>query len=135
MPRWSESAVGRWLKSFSFKSLSAENKPQYLYEFIWINTLSTVYPISNLSAIQNDKRMNPQFHKSGYSETTVHFPPRAFNGSSNMLLESAAVLVSWDSGVFFALWGALVTGFTVLGEKMSSLKNRDGQNIWLNAPI
>lgn len=42
-----------------------------------------------------------------------------------MLLESAAVLVSWDGGVFFDLDGAFATGFTVLGEKMSSLKNRE----------
>lgn len=42
-----------------------------------------------------------------------------------MLLESAAVLFSWKTGVFFDLWGVFMTGFTVLGAKMSSLKNRE----------
>lgn len=39
-----------------------------------------------------------------------------------MLPESAAAaaLVSWDGGVFFDFCGTFATGFTVLGEKMSS---------------
>lgn len=57
------------------------------------------YSIDSVSDLQsfsdpNYKIMNPQLYKSGYSETTVQFPPRALSGSSNMLLESAAVLVS-----------------------------------------
>ena len=99
-----------------------KNKPQYLFEFIWINTLSTVYPISNLSAIQMTKEW---IHNCTNLATTVQFPPRALSGSSNMLLVSAAVLVSWDGGVFFDLWGAFMTVLTVLDEKMSSVKNRE----------
>lgn len=68
----------------------------------------------------NDKRMNAQLYKSGYPETAAQLPPRAFSGSSNMLLESGVVLVSWDGGVFFDLWGAFAAGFTGLGAKMSS---------------
>lgn len=41
-----------------------------------------------------------------------------------MLLVSAAALVSGDGAVFFDLGGAFVTGFTGLGEKMSSLKQQ-----------
>lgn len=57
-------------------------------------------------------------------KTAVQFPPRALSGSSNMLFESSAVLVPCDGRVFFDLWGAFDTGFTVLGEKMSSLKKQ-----------
>lgn len=85
------------------------------------------YSINNASKLcfhdSNDKRINPQLYKSVYSKTTVQFPPRALSGSSNMLFESAAVLVPCGGGGFFDFWGAFVTGFTVLGEKMSSLKN------------
>lgn len=57
------------------------------------------YSINSVSDLQsfsgpNDKIMDPQIYKSGYSETTVQFPPRALSGSSNMLLDSAAVEVS-----------------------------------------
>ena len=76
-----------------------------------------MYPISSLSAIQ----MTKELYKSGYSKT-VQFPPRALSGSSNMSPESVVALVSWDGVVFFDFEGGLVTGFTVLGEKMSSLK-------------
>lgn len=51
-----------WVELFSLNTLSAKNKPQCLYEFIWINTLSTVYSIYSLP---NDKIINPQFYKSG----------------------------------------------------------------------
>lgn len=42
----------------------------------------------------NDKIINAQLYKCEYSETTVQFPPTALSGSSNMLLESVAVLFS-----------------------------------------
>lgn len=42
-----------------------------------------------------------------------------------MLLESAAVLGSCITGVFFALLETFVTGFIVLEEKMSSSKGRE----------
>lgn len=45
-----------------------------------------------------------------------------------MLLESAAVSIFWDGGVFFNLLGAFAAGFTVLVEKISSVKNRQGVN-------
>lgn len=64
-------------------------------------------------------------------ETTVQFPPRALSGSSKMLLESVAVLLfSLDGVVFFVLGGAFATGFIVLVEKMSSLKNREAYIIF-----
>ena len=52
-------------------------------------------------------------------------PPTALSGSSKMLLESGAALVSGNGEAFFDLWGAFVTVLTVLDEKMSSIKNRE----------
>lgn len=72
--------------------------------------------------------MNPQFYKSGHRETSVQFPPSALRGSSNMLLDSVAGLVSWDGGVFFDFGGAFAAGLTVPGEKMSSSKIREETN-------
>lgn len=56
----------------------------------------SVNSVINLRSFRdpNDKIINPQFYNSGHSETTVQFPPTALSGSSNMLLESAAVLFS-----------------------------------------
>lgn len=92
------------------------------------------YSINSVSDLQsfsdpNDKRINPQLYKSGYSKTTVQFPPRALSGSSNMSPESIVALMSWDGGVFFDFGGTFVTGFTVLGEKMSSLKEKRSDKI------
>lgn len=48
-----------------------------------------------------------------------------------MLLESVAVLLfSLDGVVFFVLGRAFATGFIVLVEKMSSLKNREAYIIF-----
>lgn len=48
-----------------------------------------------------------------------------------MLLESVALLpFSLDGVVFFVLGGAFATGFIVLVEKMSSLKNREAYIIF-----
>lgn len=56
-------------------------------------SINSVFDLQSFSD-PRDKRINPQSYKSGCSETTVQFPPRALSGSSNMLLESAAVLLS-----------------------------------------
>lgn len=50
-----------------------------------------------------------------------------------MLLESAAILLSWVTGVFFALLETFVTGFIVLEENMSSLEKREMYITFVNS--
>lgn len=83
-----------------------------------------MYHIFSWSLNNEAKKKNPQFYK--FQATPRHqFPPRTLSGSSNMLLESGAVVVSLAGGVFFDLSGAFGTGFAVLVVKMSSLKSRE----------
>lgn len=57
------------------------------------------YSVNNVINLQsfrdpNDKIIHLHFYSSGHWETIVQFPPTALSGSSNMSLESVAVLVS-----------------------------------------